>query len=72
MEILDNNKISLTLIQNLETQNYIKHINVIHHHVYRLVKNAKLEIKWIFSSLMLANSLTKAFFAGFFKRHQDK
>lgn len=33
IKILDNNKISFTLIEILKSQNYTKHMNIIYHHI---------------------------------------
>lgn len=56
---------SFTLTKNLESQNQIKHIDVIHYHICELVKDKKLEIKRILSSKMLADGLIKALSIGF-------
>lgn len=72
MEILVDNKTSLTLIRDLKSQKYNKHINVIYHHIQGLMKDKELEINWIFSSLMLANDLINTFFIRPFKRYQEK
>ena len=69
MKMLSDNKTSLTLIRDPESQNYIKHINVIHHHVQEFVENRELATKWISNSNMLADSLIKVFLAGSFKKH---
>ena len=69
IEILGDNETSLILTRNLESQNCIKHIDVIYHHIQELVENRKLAIKWISSSNMLADGLSKALPAGLFKRY---
>lgn len=43
--MLGNNKIRLTLTKNLENQNYIKYINMMHHYMKRLIKNRELKIE---------------------------
>lgn len=45
IKMLSDNKISFTLMKNLENQNCTKHINVIHYYVCRLVENGELAIK---------------------------
>lgn len=45
MEMLKDNKTSLTLTKDLKSQNCIKHIDMIHNYIQRLVKNKKLEIE---------------------------
>lgn len=72
MEMLGDNKISLILIKNPESQNYTKYIDVIHHHIWGLVDNGELGIKWIWNSFMLADGLTEALHVGPFKKHQDE
>ena len=72
MEVLGDNKTSLTLIKDIESQNCTKHTDVMHHHVRGLVKAEKLGIEWIFRSSILANSLTKALLIRFFKKYLDK
>ena len=69
IEMLGNNKMSLTLTKDPESQNRTKHINVIHYYMRGLVEDEELGIKWISSSSMLANGLTKALSTGLFKRH---
>ena len=44
MKMLDDNKMSSTLIKNSESQNYIKHINIIYHHIKRLIEDGVLKI----------------------------
>ena len=65
----DDNKTSLTVTQDPESQNCIKHIDVIYYHIQELVKNVELAIEWIFSLNILTNGLTKALLIGSFKRH---
>lgn len=72
MEILDDNKTTLTLTKDPKSQNYIKYIDVIHHYVQKLVENRKLGMEWISNSLILADGLMKVLPSGLFKRHRDK
>lgn len=72
MKLFGNNKISLNLTKDFESQNYIKHIDDIYYHVLGLIKDRKLVIKWISSSNMLANSLLKAFLIKSFRRYQKE
>ena len=70
--MLDDHEISFTLTRDLESQNCTKHIDMIHHYIYELVEDGEISIKWILSTDMLADGLTKALPAGLFKRHQGK
>lgn len=72
IEILGDNKMSFTLTKDSKSQNRTKYIDIIYHHIQWLMADRKLGIKWIFSSLILANGLTKALPTGFFKRYWDK
>ena len=45
MEMLDYNETSFTLTRDPESQNRTKHIDVMYHHVQKLVKNGELAIK---------------------------
>ena len=45
--MLGDNETSLTLPKDLKSQNGIKYINVIHHHIRELVDDGELEIEWI-------------------------
>ena len=67
--MLGDSETSLTLTRDSEGQNRTKHIDVIHHHIYGLVENGKISIKWILSIDILADDLTKALPAGPFKGH---
>lgn len=71
MEILSDNKMSFILTKDSKSQNCIKYIDIIYYHIQELITNGKLGIEWIFSSLILANGLTKALPTGFFKRYWD-
>ena len=70
--MLGDNETSLILIKDPESQNRTKHIDVMHYHMKGLMEEGVLEIKLIFSSLILTNSLTKALPAELFKRHQEE
>ena len=45
MKMLSNNKTSLTFIKDLESQNQIKHIDIIYCHISKLVKDRELTTK---------------------------
>lgn len=70
--MLNNNKINLILIKDSKSQNQIKHINIIHHYICKLVKDKKLAINWIKRYTIFADSLTKTFFTTSFKKYQGK
>ena len=72
MKILDDNKMSLTLMRDLESQNRTNHIVVIHQHVLQLVENGELAIKWISSLNILVDGLTKALLTRPFKKHGEE
>lgn len=40
-------EISFTLIKDPESQNCTKYIDVIYYHIWKLVDDGKLKIKWI-------------------------
>lgn len=44
MKILGDNKINSILMGDLESQNQTKHIDVMYHHIHRLVEEGKLTI----------------------------
>lgn len=60
IEMLRNNKTSLTLTKNPKSRNCIKHIDMIYYHIQKLVDDGELEIKWIQFLSILANKLIKA------------
>lgn len=45
MKMLVVNEMSLILIKDPESQNCIKHIDVIHHHILELMDDGELRIK---------------------------
>lgn len=51
---------SILLTINAESQNRIKHINVIHHFMRKIVEDRKLEINWVAGPAMLADALPKS------------
>lgn len=69
MKIFDDNETSFILTKNPKSQNHTKYINMMYYCVRELVDKGVLKIEWILNSLILANSLTKAFLTGLFKKH---
>lgn len=69
MKMPDNNEINFILTKNFKSQNPIKYINIIYHHMCKMMEDRKLAIKQIKSSAILADGLIKAFFAATFKKH---
>lgn len=65
-----NNKISIVLTKNIESQYQTKHINIQHHYIRELVSEGELTIEWVPSSEILANEMTKALSTETFKKHQ--
>ena len=63
------NKMSIALTKNTESQRRPKHINVQHHYIRKLVDKEELTIKWILGFEMLADGMTKALLIKTFKRH---
>ena len=57
MKMLDDNETSLILTKDSKSQNRTKHINVMNHHIRKLVEDEKLTIEWIESSIILADGL---------------
>lgn len=45
MNILGDNKISLTLVKDFKNQNQIKYINVIYYYMRKLVKDSKQSVE---------------------------
>ena len=69
IKICCNNKTSFTLTRDPESQNCTKQLDVMYYYVKSLIEEGELGIKWVSSLSMLADGLTKALFAGFFKKH---
>ena len=72
MKMLDDNEMSFTLTRDPESQNRIKHIDVIHYQVCGLVEDGKILIKLISSTDILADGLTNALSTRPFKRHRGE
>lgn len=64
------NKASISLTKNLESQKRTKHIDVQHHYIRELVNDKELTIEWVSSAKMLADGMTKALPADQFKKHR--
>lgn len=69
IEILGYNKTNFILIKNLESQDYINHINLIHHYMKEHIKDEESEVKWILSYLIFTNELIKTLSKKLFKRY---
>lgn len=63
---------SVVLIKDPESYNCTKYIDVIYDQVKRFVEDGELRIKWIPSSSMLADGLTKDFSIGSFQRYPEE
>ena len=63
------NKMSIALTKNAESQHRTKHIDVQHHYIRELVNERELIIKWIPGSKMLADGMTKALPTKTFRKH---
>lgn len=72
MNMLGDNKTSLTLTKDPESQNRTKQIDFMHHHIRGLVEEGELAMNWIPSAMMLADSLTKALPTGPFKKYREE
>lgn len=64
------NKMSINLIKNAESQHRTKHIDVQHHYVRELVNEGELTVKWIPSSEMPADEMTKTLPTETFRKHR--
>lgn len=64
------NEMSIALTKNAESQHRTKHIDVQHHYIRELVNEGELTVKWIPSSEMLANGMTKALPTETFRKHR--
>lgn len=63
-------EMSIALTKNAESQHRTKHIDVQHHYVRELVNEGELTIKWVPSSEMLADGMTKALPTETFRKHR--
>lgn len=54
-----NNKMSIAFTKNIESQYYIKHIDVQYHYIRELVNGEELTVKQILGSEILANGMIK-------------
>ena len=66
----DNNKASLSLTKNPESQHRTKYIDVQYHYIRELVNDKKLDVEWTPSVMMLADGMTKALIVDLFKKHR--
>ena len=64
------NKISIALTKNAESQHLTKHIDVLHHYIRELVNEKKLTIVWIPGSKMLADGMTKSLPTEMFRKYR--
>ena len=68
--LYEDNKMSIALTKNAESQYRTKHIDVQHHYIKQLVNERELTIKWIPRSKILRNGMTKALLAEMFRKYQ--
>lgn len=54
-----NNKMNINFIKNAESQHCIKYIDVQHYYIWELVNKRKLMVKWIPSSEIATDRITK-------------
>lgn len=64
------NKMSIALTKNAESQRRTKHIDVQHHYIRELIEEGELTVTWIPGSEMLADGMTKALPTEIFKKHR--
>lgn len=64
-----NNEMSIALTKNMESQHYIKHIDVQHHYIRELISEGEFIVKWILGLEVLADKITKGLFTKIFKKH---
>lgn len=67
--LYDNNNMSITLTKNVESERYVKYIDMQHYYIYKLINEEKLTIKWMPGLKMLANRMTKTLLTETFKKH---
>lgn len=60
---------SIVLTKNAESQHCTKDIDVDHHYIKKLIEEKELNIKWLDSSKMLANDMTKTLPTETFQKH---
>lgn len=65
-----NNKMSIALIKNVESQHRIKQINVQYYYIRELINKREFIIKWIPRSKILADRMTNSLLAETFRKHQ--
>ena len=65
-----NNKMSIALTKNAESQHWTKHINVQHHYIRELVNERELTIEWISGLEMLVDSMIKSLPTKTFRKHR--
>lgn len=61
---------SITLIKNIQSEYQTKHIDIRHHYIRELVNEKKLIIKWVYSSEMLTDRMTKRLSTKIFTKYQ--
>lgn len=65
-----NNKISIALTKNAESQHQTKHINIQYYYIRELVSEGEFTIKWVLSSEMLTNGMTKTLPTEIFRKYR--
>ena len=70
LTLFGDNKMSIALTKNTESQHQTKHIDVQHHYIRELVNEREFTVKWIPRSKMLADGMTKALPNETFRRHR--
>lgn len=64
------NKINNNLTKNIESQYCIKYIDVQYYYIWKLVNKGKFTVKWIPSSNIQADKITKALSTKIFQKYQ--
>lgn len=72
MNMLKDNKTSLSLAKDLKSQNRTKHPDVPYHHVRQLVKIGKKAVIWIPSAMIFKDSFTEVLLVGVCKGYHEK
>ena len=70
LTLFGDNKMSIALTKNVESQHQTKYIDVQHHYIRELVNKRELTIEWIPRSKMLANGIIKALPNETFQKHR--
>ena len=69
--MLRDNQGSLALVKNPYLHKYLKHINICYYYIRDLAEQGKLQVNYILTTDMVADSITKPLQRVIFKRFKD-